>query len=107
MEKVLNMSGHSILYKICYIFLFLKGFWRNFNFQHDLSAQEPKLHKINPSLNQLFVDQYLMWSNFRDQGKFLLSYSSFFDSENKFFNYLIEAKKINFAYLSLTYFYIQ
>ena len=43
------------------------GLWRNFNFQLDLTGDSVQPHTINPDLSQLFIDQYLFWSNFRDE----------------------------------------
>ena len=42
-----------------------KGSWRNFNFQTNLPDSNIETHTINPALNQLFIDQYLFWNNFR------------------------------------------
>ena len=42
------------------------GKYRNFNFNPNIVTGNFIEHTINPKLNQLFIDQYLMWSNFRD-----------------------------------------
>ena len=41
------------------------GKYRNFVFNPDKPAMTGTPHTINPNLNQLFIDQYRFWSNFR------------------------------------------
>ena len=42
------------------------GEYDNFSFTLDTSSQSPTIHTVNPNLDQLFVDQYKVWSCFRD-----------------------------------------